>query len=347
MNGSRSRHLIRLADLEPAQLDDLLDLAMRLKRRGASAPGAAASASGGALAGRSLGMLFFRGSLRTRMSFEAAVHQLGGQTINLVAMSDFWELEDREGTVMDGRAPEHIRDAAAVISRYVNALAIRPAPAGQSWNVDRRDGEIRAWARHASVPVINMESALWHPCQALADLMTLRETLGDLRGRKLALTWVHSPAPASVAVPHSLLEAALGAGMHVQLAHPPGFDLDEEVVRELEEGARACGGRLTRCGGLEEALRGAHVVYARSWQSLEDYGNATLAASRRGRLAGWKIDRRAMELSDGGKLMHAMPVRRNVEVSDEVLDGAQSLVVQQAENRLHAQKALLSILLKA
>src|SRR5262245_57500304 len=157
------RHVIGLEDLDDELLGDVLELSARLKRR----------AGRGELAGRSLGLLFFRGSLRTRTSLEAAVHQLGGHTINLTAMSDFWELEEREGSVMDGRAPEHVRDAAAVLSHYVDALAIRPVPSGRSWEIDRRDERIRTWARHATVPVINMESALGHPLQTLADLLTL------------------------------------------------------------------------------------------------------------------------------------------------------------------------------
>jgi N-acetylornithine carbamoyltransferase len=329
------QHLIRLADLSAGQLDDLLDLSLRLKKR-TSRP---------SLTGRTVGLLFFRGSLRTRTSFEAAMTQLGGNTINLSAASDFWELESAEGTVMDGRAPEHIKDAAAVLSRYVNALAIRPKPQGSSWNVDRRDAEIRMWARYAKVPVINMESVLWHPLQALADLMTLRETLGSVRGKKLAVVWTHSPTPASPAAVHSLVYAALSQGMHVRIAHPGGYELDGEVLAESGALAEESGGTLETGSNLAEAVRGTHVVYARSWHSLEDYGNATLAANRRARTGGWTVDEKLLALGADAKLMHAMPVRRNLEVSDEVLDGPRSLVYQQAENRLHSQKALLTMLL--
>ena len=275
------------------------------------------------------------------------MYQLGGNTINLSAASDFWELESSVGTVMDGKAPEHISDAAAVLSAYVDALAIRPKPQGRSWDVDRRDAEIRSWARYASVPVINMESALWHPLQALADLMTLREAFGELAGRRLAITWTRSPTPASPAVVHSLLHAALGAGMEVRLAHPQGFELDHEVLAEARTLASRSGAGLVTGNSLAEAARGAHVVYARSWGSLEDYGNPTLAASRLSRTSGWLVDERTLALGDDAKFMHAMPVRRNLEVTDEVLDGPRSLVHQQAANRLHSQKALLTHLLQA
>jgi N-acetylornithine carbamoyltransferase len=329
-------HLVSLQDLSVREVDDLLDLSLRIKRR----------ASGVQLTGKSVGLLFFRPSLRTRTSFEAAMHQLGGHTINLNATSDFWEVEAQAGSVMDGRAPEHIKDAAAVLSRYVNALAIRPALAGQSWAVDRRDEGIRAWAQHARVPVINMESALWHPLQALADLMTLRETLGDLEGKHLAIVWTRSTQPASAAVTNSLLLACLRAGMRVTLSHPQGYDLDDQVMSEATRLAEARGSRVETGLSAADGVRGAHIVYARSWQSLEDYGNATLAASRRSRASGWTIDEALMQLGDRARLMHAMPVRRNLEVTDEVLDGPRSLIYDQAENRLHSQKALLVTLLR-
>jgi len=332
---SSPRHLIRLADLTPGDLDRILEEAQRTKRT----PGR------GELAGRTVGLLFFRGSLRTRISFEVAVHQAGGHTINLTATSDFWDLEDRENSVMDGRAPEHIKDAAAVLSRYVDALAVRPAPAGKTWDVDRRDAQIHSWARYARVPVINMESSLWHPLQALADRMTLHETLGDPRGKRIALTWVNAPEPATSSVCHSLLDIALRDGMNVSIAHPPGFDLDPEVVRGAEALAAENGCELRAGLSLEEAVEGANVVYARSWQSLQTYGNPTLAASRRSRLTDWRIDERLLALGDDCRVMHAMPIRRNIEVTDDVLDGRRSLVYDQAENRLHTEKALLTNLL--
>ena len=329
------RHLIRLEDFSRSELDDLCDLSLRLKREGGEK----------VLEGRSIGLLFFRGSLRTRTSFEVATHQLGGHTVELSAASDFWELETQDGSIMDGRAPEHVKDAAAVLSRYVDALAIRSSPAGRSWDVDRRDADINAWAQAAKVPVINMESALWHPLQALADLFTMREALGKLEGRTLAITWTHSPVAASPSVVHSLLLAAARFGVRVRLAHPPGYELDAKVRARADELAREAGTEIVETTSREQAVEGAEIVYARSWQSLEDYGNATLSASRLSRTTGWTVDETLMARGDDARLMHAMPVRRNLEVTDEVLDGPRSLMVEQAENRLHSQKALLTRLL--
>lgn len=331
---SQLRHLTSLEDLSADELSELLDLSLSIKRAGASA----------ALAQRSIGLLFFRGSLRTRTSFEVATHQLGGHTVNLTASSDFWDLEAETGSVMDGRAPEHVKDAARVLSRYVDALAIRPAPMGQSWELDRRDTGIRAWTENAEVPVINMESSLWHPLQALADLMTMRETLGDLRGKKLSIVWTHSPTPASPAVVHSLLCGAVREGMEVSITHPPGYELDAEVFGKAHELAASSKVNI-QTETREAAVDGAQVVYARSWQSLETYGNPTLAASRRSRTGDWRIDAKLMARGENARLMHAMPVRRNLEITDEVLDGDSSLIYQQAENRLHSQKALLVKLL--
>ncbi|MAF65141.1 MAG: acetylornithine carbamoyltransferase [Planctomycetes bacterium] len=332
---SAGRHLISLQDLGDDELRTLLEGSLRAK----------AEATRGGLEGRTAGMLFFRGSLRTRTSFEAAVHQLGGHGLNLNAATDFWELEARSGSVMDGRAPEHIRDAAEVLSRYLDVLAIRPALEGQSWETDRRDASIRAWAEHARVPVINMESALWHPLQALADMMTVYETLGEFRGRRLAIVWTHSPTPASSAVVHSLLTSAVRLGMEVRIAHPRGYDLDGEVLGCARDMAERSGAAIEIGTSREEAAAGAHVIYARSWQSLEDHGNPTLAASRRARTGEWIVDEALLARGDEARLMHAGPVRRNLEATDEVLDGPRSMIYEQAENRLHSQKALLASLL--
>lgn len=332
-----NQSLIRLQDLPDARLEDVLDLAQRFK----------AGVERTELAGKSIGLLFFRGSLRTRTAFEVAVHRLGGQSVHLSAGSDFWEVEAREGVVMDGNAPEHVRDAASVLSTYCHAIAIRPRPAGRVWEVDRRDEGIHAWANHSSVPVINMESALWHPLQALADQLTLRETFGkQLQGRKLALVWTPSPTPSGPSVVHSLLLSALRAGMEVQLAHPRGYELDGGVMSEAHALADQKGGALREVPTAKDAVRGAHVVYARSWAALESYGKPTLAAHQVAQRRDWLVDENLMKLGEDARLMHPMPVRRNLEVTDAVLDGPRSLVHAQAANRLPTQKGLLSLLLR-
>lgn len=339
---AQPQHLTSLRDLSIGELHDLFDLSARLRNRGVG---------GGErpLKGRTVGSLFFRGSLRTRLSMEAAVHALGGQAINMTASSDFWDLEQDEGAVMDGAALEHIKDAAAAISSYVDAIAIRPELDPSDWKQARKDKALSSWTRHAQVPVINMESALWHPLQAMADLLTIRDTFGTFAGRKLTITWVQSPTPATPAPIHSLVDVGLRLGMHITLAHPSGYELDEKVLSEAQAAGANLGGVLTMADDQDAALAGSEVVYARSWRALETWGNPTLAASRRGRLArdnAWSLNADKLARTNDAYFMHAMPVRRNVEVTDDVLDGSRSLVQAQAANRLHTQKALLSRILR-
>lgn len=337
------RHLTSLRDLSVDELNDLFDLSARLRSRGANG-------SDRPLKGRTVGSLFFRGSLRTRLSMEAAVHALGGQAINMTAASDFWDLEQDEGAVMDGAALEHVKDAAAAISHYVDAIAIRPELDPSDWKIARQDKALASWVRHAQVPVINMESALWHPLQTMADLLTIRDTFGEFAGRKLTITWAQSPTPATPAPIHSLVDAGLRLGMQITLAHPQGFELDASVLENAVQGGQKRGGELRVVDDQATALDGAEVVYARSWRGLETWGNATLAASKRGRFArdgSWSLNADKLGRSSDAYFMHAMPVRRNVEVTDDVLDGARSLVQDQAANRLHTQKALLTRLLRS
>lgn len=332
---SSVQHLVRLSDIDDARLEAILELADRFR----------GTVDGAPLSGKTVGTLFFRRSLRTRASLESAIHRLGGNPVNMTGMSDLWELENREGSVMDGRSPEHVRDAARVLSSYVDALAIRPGLTGDRWEQDKSDADIRAWARFATVPVINTESAMWHPLQALADLMTLRGALGDLPKKRLAIVWTHSPQAASMGAVHSLLLAALRRSMDVTIAHPAGFGLDPAVVDEASTLAGSGHGSVEFVSDPEKAVDGAHAVYARSWLSIETYGQATLDASRRSRQRDWRIDEKLLSHGDDARFLHAMPVRRNVEVTDEVLDGPRSLIYAQAENRLYSQMALLAKLL--
>jgi N-acetylornithine carbamoyltransferase len=330
-------HFLRLRDLSDEALENLVDLAIRMKQKPPNR----------LLAGKSLGLLFFNRSLRTRTTFEVAMFQLGGQSIHLTSSADFWELEAEEGKVMDGPAPEHVKDAARVLSSYLDALAIRAVPAGAKYEVDRRDAPLHAWARHATVPIINMESFFDHPCQGLADVVTLREEFGaDLRRIPFALVWTNHPSAQSPSVAHSILLAAARLGMEVRVAHPEGYELDAEVLEEAREAAKRSSGSVRPFYDFHEALAGARVVYARSWGSIPLYGQPTVEAAKRSRHRDWIVNGGAMRRTDRGKFMHSMPVRRNVVVTDDVLDGPDSLVYRQAENRLHSQKAVLATLLQ-
>ncbi len=298
------------------------------------------------LAGVSAGMVFFNPSLRTRTSMDIAMYQLGGHAVTLDVGVGTWKLEHREGRVMDGDAAEHVKEAARVLSRYVQTLGIRSFPERRSWGEDRTDPVLSSFAKWATVPVINLESSLFHPCQSLADLLTIHERLGDPRGKPIVISWAYHPKALPMAVPNSILTEAAKFGMEVRLAHPEGWELDPEVVDNANRLAREAGGSLTVYNDVEDALPGARVVYAKSWGSIANYHHpdeeTRLKASLRGR---WRISSRYMDMTDDAFFMHCLPVRRNVVVDDDVLDSARNACYDEAENRLHVQKALLLRLL--
>lgn len=295
------------------------------------------------LAGRSVGMLFFNPSLRTRSSMDIAAYQLGGHALTLDVGTGTWLLEHRERRVMDQSAAEHAKDAAKVLSRYVDALAVRAFPERVSWGEDRRDPIVRSFAKWADVPVVNLESALYHPCQSLADLMTIEERVGDPTGQPIVISWAYHPKPLPMAVPNSILLEAAKFGMDVRLAHPPGWELDPEVMESARSLAGAAGGGVTVHHDLEAALPGARVIYAKSWGSIRNYRHPEeeerLKAPLRGK---WRVGMHHMEAAGPDSFfMHCLPVRRGVVVDDAVLDSDRNAAYDEAENRLHVQKALM------
>lgn len=328
------RDFLSTADLHRNELEELLELAARAKQK----------RPGQVLAGKTLGLLFFQPSLRTRVSFEVAMVQLGGHCINL-SSDDLYELEPREQAVMDGPAEEHVKDAARTLSRYVDALGIRAATRTGPWERDRQELLLRSYAKHASVPVINLETNFEHPCQALADVLTMRENLVSLKGRKLTLLWCNHPEPKSLGPTHSILQMAALMGMNVTLAHPLGFEVDHDVLDRSKKLAQDAGGSLRVQNDLE-AARGAEVLYARSWGCTKYWDDAEREAMVKRSLQGWRVDEKLMATTDNALLMHPLPVRRNVVATDAVLDGPRSVIYDQAANRTHVQKALLMQLLK-
>lgn len=329
------RDFLSTADLTRHELDDLLDLAARAKGK----------RPGQVLAGKTLGLLFFQPSLRTRVSFEVAMVQLGGHCINL-SSDDLYELEPLEQAVMDGVAEEHVKDAARTLSRYVDALGIRAAARTGTWERDRQELLLRSYAKYASVPVINLETVYEHPCQALADVMTMRENLVSLKGRKLSLLWCNHPEPKSLGPTHSILQVAATMGMAVTLAHPLGFEVDQQVLDRSKVLAREAGGSVQVVNDMEHAARGAEVVYARSWGCMKYWDDAEREGMVKRSLQGWRVDEPLMAATNNALLMHPLPVRRNVAATDAVLDGPRSVIYDQAANRTHVQKALLMQLLK-
>ncbi|MBI3892407.1 MAG: N-acetylornithine carbamoyltransferase [Candidatus Wallbacteria bacterium] len=329
--GLAGRNFLTTDDLSDAELEALLELATRFKARGHKP----------LLAGKILGMIFFNPSLRTRASFEAGMFQLGGHAIDLSVGQGVWKLEHRDGTVMDGDAAEHLREAVPVLARYCDLLSVRCFPSGKDWSVERADPILSGFARYSTVPVINMESSLYHPCQALADLLTIRERLKTTKRKRFVLVWCRHPRALPTAVPNSAVLAASRAGMRISIAHPPGFELDPDVMARVRANAKKSGGSVEVAHDFESAFDGADVVYAKEWGSLAHYGDDAAEKALRAQHSGWIVGAKQMRRTAGGFLMHCLPVRRNVALADDALDGPWSAVVDEAENRLHVQKALL------
>jgi N-acetylornithine carbamoyltransferase len=245
---------------------------------------------------------------------------------------------------MDGDSVEHIIDAARVLGRYADALGVRAFPRGSDWAVARQDRLIKNFARYCPKPVINLESARRHPCQALADAMTLQEKLGQVEGKRFVLTWAWHPKALPTAVPASAALAAARLGMEIVIARPEGYELDPEDTRLIRKTAQQAGGEFVHIiEDPDDALVGADAVYVKSWGSVKLFGKPAEEAEARDGLRDWRLTASRLRSTRGGKaiVMHCLPVRRNVEIDDEVLDGPNSVVVDQAENRLHAERALL------
>ncbi len=298
------------------------------------------------LEGKSVALVFFNPSLRTRASMQVGIYELGGNAVILEPGSTSWTLEYRDGAVMDGSKTEHLKEFVRVLERYVSAIGVRTFAELKDWESERTDPILNAFAKYSSVPVINLESAMHHPCQAMADMMTIREKLGEQK-KKVLLTWAWHPKPLPMAVPNSFALAAAQFGHDLRIAHPRGYELDEELIREAKHFAAANGGIVEITHDLEQAYEGVEVVYAKSWGGKEFYGNLDGDIAHRIPLREqWIVDKPKMCVTNNAIFMHCLPVRRNVIVTDEVIDSPRSVVIDQAENRLHIQKAILTELLK-
>jgi len=328
------QHWLSFLDYEPAELAALIARARELK----------AGDKADAIRGKILGMVFFNPSLRTRVSFEAAMIRNGGNAICLNVGGDSWNLEHRDGVVMDGDRAEHVKEAAPVLSRYCDALAVRTFAGLKSATEDAADALIRSFAKYATVPLINMESAMEHPCQGLADWMTIDEKLGGAAKRRFVLTWAPQAKAVPMAVPHSAALSAAAAGMDMTIANPPGYELNGAILDRARSWSSAHGRKFEITNDQASACAGADVVYVKSWGSTEFYGQPDAQRESFKQHANWMVTPRHLS-SPTTILMHCLPVRRNVVIADAALDDPRCVVVDQAENRLWTQAAVLSRLL--
>ncbi|HEX5044480.1 MAG TPA: N-acetylornithine carbamoyltransferase [Candidatus Polarisedimenticolaceae bacterium] len=324
-----------LADLPPEEVRDLLALAARLQRHPEPQ----------ALAGKLLGLLFFDPSLRTLASMQAAMARLGGSSVVLTPGRGTWGLETRPGVVMDGDAAEHVREAIPVLAGYVDALGIRAFAGGRDLAADLADAAFRAMVDLSPVPTINLESALDHPCQALGDWKTLDDLGIPERGR-MVLTWANHPRPLPLAVPAAVVHFAAARGMEVVVLRPEPYALPAPVLARARDAAALSGGSVTETADPAQALSGAVALYAKSWASPAHYGDAAAEAALRAGLSSWRVDLDWFQRAHPAcRFFHCLPVRRNVVVTDAVLDSPRSAVLPQAWNRMWAQMAVLHRLL--
>ncbi|WP_103029670.1 N-acetylornithine carbamoyltransferase [Salinibacter altiplanensis] len=328
------RHVLQIDDFSDATWDALRHAAVAHRHdetRGADTA-----------AGTSLGLVFLNPSLRTRTSMEGAAAHLGAHYTTLVPGDGSWDLEWEEGAVMDGDAPEHVKEAISVLSRYHDALGVRVFASGIDYAADARDTLIRTIAEVASVPVVNLESAWAHPCQGLSDAALLTERFGDdLTDRKFVLSWAPHPKPLPMAVPNTALRTAARCGMDVTVARPDSHALDPDLMAEAQSVADTQGGSVATTSHQAAAVDDADVVYAKSWGGPLMYTDPEGESEARAAQSDWGISEALMARTDDAAFLHCLPVRRNVVVDDAVLDGPHAAHLDQAEYRLHAQKALL------
>ena len=328
------KHFLNTQDWSRSDLDALLTQAALFKR----------NKLGDQLKGKSIALVFFNPSMRTRTSFELGAFQLGAHAVVLQPGKDAWPIEFNLGTVMDGDTEEHIAEVARVLGRYVDLIGVRAFPKFVDWATDREDIVLKSFAKYSPVPVINMET-ITHPCQELAHALALQEHFGttDLRGKKYVLTWTYHPKPLNTAVANSALTIATRMGMDVTLLCPTAdYILDDRYMGWAEQNVAESGGSLKISHDIDSAYAGADVVYAKSWGALPFFGNWEPEKPIRDQFKHFIVDERKMALTNNGVFSHCLPLRRNVKATDAVMDSPQCIAINEAENRLHVQKAIMA-----
>ena len=278
--------------------------------------------------GKTIGLLFFNPSLRTRMSTEKAAQNLGMKTLVMNVNQDGWQLEFEDGVIMNQNSSEHIKEAAAVISQYCDIVGIRAFAQLKNREEDKTEKILTRFIQYSSIPVVNLESATAHPLQALTDALTLAENKQSHRP-KVVLSWAPHPKALPQAVANSFVQMMKKQEVDFIIAHPEGYALDPSITEGIATTTEQ-----------EEAFTGADFIYAKNWSSFEQYGQILKTEKK------WIINSEKMALTKQAKFMHCLPVRRNVVVSDGVLDSPNSLVIAQANNRTFVAQAVLEILLQ-
>ena len=277
---------------------------------------------------KTIGLLFFNPSLRTRLSTQKAARNLGMECMVMNLNTEGWTLEFENGTIMDGSASEHIKEAARVISQYCDIIAIRSFPTLKDKKKDEEEMVISSFLTYASVPVISLEGATEHPLQALADALTIEEYKKTERP-KVVLSWAPHPKALPQSVPNSFAKMMKKMEVDFIITHPLGYELNPEITKGIKI-----------VYNQEEAFRNADFIYAKNWSNYNDYGQITSEDPT------WTIGKRQMDLTNNAKFMHCLPVRRNMIVTDEILDSETSIVIPEANNRIYSAQTILTKILE-
>ncbi len=283
--------------------------------------------------GKTIGLVFLNSSLRTRLSSQIAAQNLGLNVLTLNAAQEAWNLEFADGAVMNGDTVEHIKDAIEVLNQYCDIIAVRCFAGMKSKEDDVNESILSQFEQHAKVPVISLESATRHPLQSLADCITITENwhfdkLSVNRKPKVVLTWAPHMKPIAHAVGNSFAEWMQEMDVDFVIANPEGYDLDKNFTKDVKI-----------IHDQEEALKDADFIYVKNWSSFDDYAKMPEVKDN------WMLTNEKLENTNQAKVMHCLPVRRNVELSDEVMDGENSIIYQQAKNRIFSAQAVFSEIL--
>ena len=338
----RGRDFITWLDFSRDEIEAMLDTAHGLKRKFIRRE------PHKVLEGQTLHMLFYNTSLRTRNSFEAGMTQLGGHAHFLEPGAVYTPALKGEEVAY---STERISDVARTLAEMGDAITIRIYGKPTGWEYGKGQRIVREFAEWSKVPVINMEDDMYHPCQALADVMTMQEKLGhNLQGKKFVMSWAYSGSVAKpLAIPQSAIVSAAMMGMDVTLAHPEGIDLDPKILQAAGDLAKKNGGAFRVSHEMDESFQGADVVYPKAWtvQPTDGSGSMDEAKAKSAFEANkdWICTNEKMALTNDAIYMHCLPADRDMEVTDEVIDGPSSVIIEEAANRLHAQKGMMSLLM--
>lgn len=278
--------------------------------------------------GKTIGLVFLNSSLRTRLSSQIAAQNLGLNVLTLNAAQEAWDLEFADGAVMNGDTVEHIKDAIEVLNQYCDIIAVRCFAGMKSKEDDVNESILSQFEQHAKVPVISLESATRHPLQSLADCITITENWKEERKPKVVLTWAPHIKPIAHAVGNSFAEWMQEMDVDFVITNPEGYDLDKNFTKEVKV-----------IHDQDEALKDADFIYVKNWSSFDDY--AVMPEVKEN----WMLTNEKLENTNNAKVMHCLPVRRNVELSDEVMDGGNSIIYQQAKNRIFSAQTVFSEIL--